>query len=572
MTISSTTNRKEYTGDDATVAFSTSPVVFFDEGDLDVYVVVTATGVATLKTITTHYAVSGGDGSTGTVTMLTAPASTETLVIVRNLDATQATDFVNNDTSDAEVLEDALDKLTILTQQANARLDRCFVLADSDISGASTEIPTPVADGVIKWNAAGDELEAVEFSGLLPDDVTVSAFGATLVDDATAAAARATLGFPDIAAKGDLIVGSADDTLVKLAVGTDGYGLQALAAATSGLAYVPPPVGHSLINGYLDWSVSGNALTVAIKTLAGTDPSTTDPVYVWIRNATATTGSPTLAKITAAMSVVVPSGGELGAIANTAFRVWAVVFDDGGTYRLGVINCRIGTAPNVAVYPLAGWGVASSTTVGTGSDSAGVFYTSTGVTAKGYAVAGYATWESGLATPGTWGTAPTREHPFTAGTCLPGSVVQLVREQTGAVATGTTTTPGDDSQPLAAEGNEYMDVSITPSSAANLIRVSSQFNGGHSATTGTPMVMFLTKDAGDALAVAISSRPSASADAQQVSMVVSTVDLAGSTSAITYNVRGGGNVAGTTTFNGAASVRLYGGFFGSFVEAEEVMT
>src|SRR3990167_5009559 len=97
MTVSSTTNRKEYTGDDATVAFSTSPVEFFDEGDLTIYLVVTATGVATLQTLTTHYTVSGGSGSTGTVTMVTAPTSAQTLVIVRNMTPTQAVDFVNNE-------------------------------------------------------------------------------------------------------------------------------------------------------------------------------------------------------------------------------------------------------------------------------------------------------------------------------------------------------------------------------------------------------------------------------------------------------------------------------------------
>ena len=39
------------------------PFEFFDNGDLNVYV------DGTLKTITTHYTVTGGDGSTGTVSM-----------------------------------------------------------------------------------------------------------------------------------------------------------------------------------------------------------------------------------------------------------------------------------------------------------------------------------------------------------------------------------------------------------------------------------------------------------------------------------------------------------------------
>lgn len=237
MTVASELNRKEYAGNGVTTAFATFPVVFFDEGDLDVYVVVDATGVATLKTITTHYTVTGGGGSTGTVTMLTAPASGETLVIVRTLDITQAADFVNNDGSDAEVAEDAIDRLTMIAQQLSAKIDRSFTLPDSDTSGASTELPTPEASKVIGWNSAAAALQNYSVADI--DASLVSTFGATLIDDATAVAARSTLGFPDIAAKGDLIVGSADDTLTKVAVGTNGYVLLADSAQSPGMQWAP---------------------------------------------------------------------------------------------------------------------------------------------------------------------------------------------------------------------------------------------------------------------------------------------------------------------------------------------
>lgn len=155
MTVSSELNRKEYAGNGVTTAFATSPVIFFDASDLEVYDVLDSTGVATLKTITTHYTVSGGAGSTGTVTMLTAPASGHTLVIVRSLPLTQADDFVQNDASDAEVLEDALDRQTMVSQQLQARVDRSIRLPDGDVSGADTELPTPTALTVPGWNAAG---------------------------------------------------------------------------------------------------------------------------------------------------------------------------------------------------------------------------------------------------------------------------------------------------------------------------------------------------------------------------------------------------------------------------------
>jgi hypothetical protein len=238
MTVASELNRKEYAGNGVTTAFATSPVVFFDSGDLDVYVVSSA-GVATLKTITTHYTVTGGDGSTGTVTMLTAPATGETLVIVRTLDITQSTDFVNNDSSDAEVAEDTIDRLTMIAQQIDAKVDRSFVLADSDVSGASTTIPTPAACKIIGWDSAGTALQ--NYSAADIDAALVSVFGATLIDDADAATARATLDAQEdvVTTAGDLVVGGASGAATRKAKGTNGQVLMSDSAQTDDLLWAP---------------------------------------------------------------------------------------------------------------------------------------------------------------------------------------------------------------------------------------------------------------------------------------------------------------------------------------------
>ncbi len=222
MTVSSTSNRKTFTGDGVTAAFGTSPVVFFDEGDLTIYTVVTATGVATQKTITTHYTVSGGAGSTGTVTMLTAPAVGETLVIVRELDLVQEVDFVNNEATDAEVAEDALDKLTMMAQQLSARLDRSFVLPDSDVSGASTEVPTPSASKLIGWDSAGTALTNYAAASIA-DTIVPTAFMETLLDDANAAAARATLDAQQdvFTTRGDLVRAGASGVAERVALGAN---------------------------------------------------------------------------------------------------------------------------------------------------------------------------------------------------------------------------------------------------------------------------------------------------------------------------------------------------------------
>lgn len=198
MTVSSELSRKTYAGDGATTSFATSPMVFFDAADLTVYVVTTATGVvvATLV-LNTDYTVSGGDGSTGTLDLSAgsdpygAPATGTTLVIVRNVAATQSSDLVNNDGSDAEVLEDALDRLTMIAQQLETVLGRSFTLADSDVSGASTTIPTPTASELLGWNSAGTALTSYSTTDL--DLALTTAFTLTLLDDADADAVFQTL-------------------------------------------------------------------------------------------------------------------------------------------------------------------------------------------------------------------------------------------------------------------------------------------------------------------------------------------------------------------------------------------
>jgi hypothetical protein len=161
MTVSSTDSRKTYAGNGSTTSFATNPVVFFDDVDLTVYVVEDAdeTNVETLV-LDTDYTVSGGDGSTGTVDLsggsspYGAPASGYTLVIVRELDIVQEADFVNNDASDAEVAEDAIDRLTMICQELDQRIERSFGLPDSATNTENQRV-TPVAGYLIGWDDDG---------------------------------------------------------------------------------------------------------------------------------------------------------------------------------------------------------------------------------------------------------------------------------------------------------------------------------------------------------------------------------------------------------------------------------
>lgn len=323
--------------------------------------------------------------------------------------------------------------------------------------------------------------------------------------------------------------------------------------------------GHTMVNGTLTASVGSSALTVAIKTLAGTDPSATDPVYILFRNATAATGDYAVITLTAATSFTVSSGSTLGASSGTAFRVWLVGFNDAGTFRIGAVNCvALGTQ---SIYPLGSLAIGGSSAEGGagGADSAVVIYTGTAVTSKAYAVLGYLSYESGLTVAGTWDAVPTRIELFHRGCPLPGTLVQTTGTATPNAATGTTTVPNDNTTPQNTEGDEYMTKAITPTGASNVLRIKVRFSAAISA--GSPMAMALFQDStADALTAAQHAVTADVAD----QMILDHMMIAGTTSSTTLKVRAGPSTAGTMTFNGAAGAGKFNLKMFSTLQIEEL--
>lgn len=191
MTISSTYTPAQFSGNSVTVAFAFT-FKTFDEADL-VVVLTSSSGVETTKTITTHYTVSlnadQNNNPGGTVTMITAPATGETLTIARELDALQETDITNGGGFYPEVIEDALDRLTMLSQQNSDILARS--LRSSVAGGSVGDLPTATdrASKYLAFDASGDPIANNGTAGS-----PTSAFMETVLDDTTASEARATLG------------------------------------------------------------------------------------------------------------------------------------------------------------------------------------------------------------------------------------------------------------------------------------------------------------------------------------------------------------------------------------------
>lgn len=196
MTVSTDLIKVSYSGDDSTTVFAYTFKVF-DEDDL-VVIIRDANGVETTKTITTDYTVSGvGDVGGGNVTMLTAPTSTETLLILREQPITQGLDLVPNDPFPADSIEEALDKLVFMMQQQAEELDRCIKLSKTNTM-TSTEFTVSAADRaneVFSFDASGElSIQPLGVVGAVTLPLSISNGGTAATDAATA---RTNLGTTD---------------------------------------------------------------------------------------------------------------------------------------------------------------------------------------------------------------------------------------------------------------------------------------------------------------------------------------------------------------------------------------
>lgn len=171
MTISAQVNRIAYTGDGGTVTFP-FPYKFLNTADLVVTSIVTLTGVETVKTITTHYTVAGeGTDDSGEVTMLSAPASTETIMIYSDPAIAQGTDFVNGGSLDVDNYEAAYDELTLICRRLDDRLDRTLRQPEGDVADIDF-IPAKVdrADMYLSFDSDGDPIANIGTLGSTVSD------------------------------------------------------------------------------------------------------------------------------------------------------------------------------------------------------------------------------------------------------------------------------------------------------------------------------------------------------------------------------------------------------------------
>lgn len=317
--------------------------------------------------------------------------------------------------------------------------------------------------------------------GLLGDDdlvLKLSADGANWVDAIRASASGGQLSVTNASADAHALNRASADARYLASVAQNlstAQRAQLLANLGPGLAYS----AGGMANGALNASVAGNALTISLRTAAGLNPSPGDPVTFLFRDGAAGNGNLTVLAQQSALSITIPAGATCGAASNVPLTLWIVAFNDAGSVRLGVVNCRAGNN----VLALNG-GLYSSTLISASANAAQIIYSGgAAISSRAMSVLGYVEYAAGLATAGAYSSAPTRAQLLTADTPLPGSIIQT--SETFDIATRTT------SATTAAATS--LQGTITLRKPSNGVRIEF-FGGGDCSAQGNTLFLDIRRD------------------------------------------------------------------------------
>lgn len=150
-----------------------------------------------------------------------------------------------------------------------------------------------------------------------------------------------------------------------------------------------------------------------------------------------------------------------------------------------------------------------------------------------------------------------------------GSVLQVVNYQTGALTTGTTLLPSDDTIPQNTEGFEVMTLAITPKFATSMLIIQSVAHVSANTGGAIRLESALFQDT-TASALAASSMWADSGGQCQSEQIITHKMTSGTTSATTFKIRVGSQTAGTISFNGQGGSRLFGGVIASSITIWEI--
>lgn len=176
MTLTDTNIKLSYNGDGSTTAFPVT-FVFWNANDLRV-ILRESDGTETVWTRGTHYTVTGGGGSTGTVNVSTSPtdytpASGQKLIIKSNLPYQQDTSLPLGGAFPSTSVEQQFDKIVRQVQQKSEELDRTLKFSEtSPDSGVTFPDITGNGDKFFRINSDGTAIDTSDIVSL--GDVSLS--------------------------------------------------------------------------------------------------------------------------------------------------------------------------------------------------------------------------------------------------------------------------------------------------------------------------------------------------------------------------------------------------------------
>lgn len=146
MAIETTTRKALFLGDGSSTEFSV-PFNFFDDSDVEVYLVGIVSGAAALQSSPGNYSMSGnGRQGTGKVTFVSAPAATNYVLLLRNTPILQESVLADNESQAASKAEEALDRLTMIAQELDEQAARSAVQEPTATDAPANEPDVGVTD------------------------------------------------------------------------------------------------------------------------------------------------------------------------------------------------------------------------------------------------------------------------------------------------------------------------------------------------------------------------------------------------------------------------------------------
>jgi hypothetical protein len=316
------------------------------------------------------------------------------------------------------------------------------------------------------------------------------------------------------------------------------------------------------------WSVTvaANVLTIALKTAAGGDPSTADPVRIGFRSATLTTSATSFVAVTSALSMTISAGSTLGFTADEAGRIYMGFINNAGTAEL----CAWRSLNGKSLFKPSQFALHTTTAEGGAgaADSAAVVYSTTARTSVALVIGGYFDITTG-STAGNWENAPTAVQTVGPGVPVTGDIVQEARTEYSAKSGSNTVMPRDATIPQVTEGNEYMTRAITPSNALNLLDIEALALLSPRNDTTVTSALFQVGTS-DALTATINDMLINGARESPLRYR----QVAGSTSSITFSFRAGASTAINLDINGVHSIDTTNPILGaipkSFIQVTEL--